>query len=312
MSIEITIIIVNWKVRDMLRHCLTSLRTSSGLPLNQMQVIVVDNHSDDGSVEMVALEFPEVTLIANTDNRGFGRANNQALPISLAPYLLLLNPDTVVLDEAVEKLLRHMQKCPDAAAIGCRLLNADRSLQRWTGGAFPNLWNVANHYLFLDQLLPRFMRPRSLYLDRDATDDIEVDWVSGACLILRRSMLDGKLFSPAFFMYGEDMELCHRLKRAGHRVLYSPVASIIHYQGASMRQQKGDVLLSSLKGPRQFYRQMRSAPALWWFDGLTIMGFGLRYLLYTAASWLRPRAGFTAKASSSKDLLARAWRIGRS
>jgi N-acetylglucosaminyl-diphospho-decaprenol L-rhamnosyltransferase len=309
MKVDITIIIVNWKVRDLLRQCLTSLRTSAGLRPDQMQIIVVDNHSEDGSVEMVRTEFPEVALIANADNPGFGRANNQALPISVGSYLLLLNPDTVVFDGAINKLLQHLQECPDVAAMGCRLLNADRSLQRWTGGAFPRLWNVASHYLFLDQLLPRFIRPAPLYLDRDATEDIEVDWVSGACMILRVSMLNGTLFNPAFFMYGEDMELCHRLKQAGHRVVYSPVASIIHYQGASMRQQQGDVLLSSLKGPRQFYRQMRSAPALWWFDRLTILGFALRCGLYSVASWVRPRAGFAAKAASSKDLMARAWRI---
>jgi GT2 family glycosyltransferase len=309
--IDVSVIVVNWKVRDLLRQCLASLRTAAGLPPERLQIIVVDNDSRDGSVDMLAVEFPEVTLIANADNPGFGRANNQALPLCTGKYLLLLNPDTVVLDGAVQRLMERMDAAPDIAAMGCRLLNADGSLQRWTGGAFPRLSNVATHYLFLDQLLPRPLRPKPLYLDRDVDADEEVDWVSGACMMLRASKLGGRLFDPAFFMYGEDMELCHRLKLAGHRVVYSPVASIIHYQGASMKQQEGDVLLSSLKGPRQFYRQTRGARALHWFDALTVSGFALRYSLYTLGSWLRPRGKYAAKAASSKDLLSRAWRIQR-
>jgi len=311
MTPQLSIIIVNWKVRDLLRACLQSLRDVSGLGWRQMQVIVVDNASGDGSVEMLAAEFPDVAVIANSDNAGFGRANNQALGLCTAPYLMLLNPDTLILDGAVRRLLEHMQAAPDVAVMGCRLLNADRSLQRWMGGAFPSAWNVATHYLFLDLLLPRALRPAPLYLDQDAAIDVDVDWVSGACMILRRSMLGGTLFDPGFFMYGEDMELCHRLKLAGHRVVYTPAASIIHYQGASMKQQQGDVLLSSLKGPRQFYRQMRGERALWWIDSMTVGGFGLRCALYTIGTWLHPGANYAAKAASSKDLMQRAWRIQR-
>ena len=310
MSKQVSVVIVNWKVRELLRECLLSLRASAGLRPDEMQIIVVDNHSGDGSAEMVAAEFGEVTLIANVDNIGFGRANNQALPQCTGRYILLLNPDTVVLDHAVRRMLERMDARPDVAALGCRLLNADQSLQRWTGGAFPHAWNVATHYLFLDRLLPRALRPAPLYLDYDPREDIDVDWVSGACMMLRPSMLAGKLFDPSFYMYGEDMELCHRLKSAGHRVIYSPGASIIHYQGASMKQQHGDVLLSALKGPRQFYRQMRGERALWWFDGLTVCGFALRWGLFTVASWGRPKR-FAARAASSRDLMNRAWRIQR-
>lgn len=309
MSIEASIIIVNWKVRDLLRACLQSVRDQAGLRMDQMEIIVVDNNSGDGSVEMVRDEFPEVRLIANRDNPGFGRANNQGLPWCTGRYVVLLNPDTVLLDGAIGTMVRRMDTCPDVAAMGCRLLNADRSLQRWTGGAFPRALNLANHYLFLDQLLPRAWRPMPLYLDHDARQEIDVDWVSGAFMILRDSMLGGQLFNPAFFMYGEDMELCHRLKLAGHRIVYSPAASIIHYQGASMKQQQGDVLLSSLKGPRQFYKQMRGPGGLWMFDAFTIAGFGLRWLLYSLASVVRPRGGFQQRAASSLDLMGRAWRI---
>lgn len=309
---ELSIIIVNWNVRDMLHACLRSVFDSGGLVADRMRVIVVDNASVDGSADMVRTMFPQVLLIANEDNVGFGRANNQALAHCAGPFVLLLNPDTVVEDGGIAALVQSMKSQPDTAVIGCRLLNADRSLQRWTGGAYPRLINVATHYLFLDRLLPAAWRPMPLYLDRDVKEDIDVDWVSGAVMLLRGDRLDGKLFNPKYFMYGEDMELCHRLKQAGGHVVYTPSVSIIHYQGASMKQQQGDVLLSSLKGPRQFYRQMRGGRGLWLYDAITVAGFGLRWALFGTAGMLKPGSGFGAKARSSRDMTFRAWAILRS
>ena len=167
------------------------------------------------------------------------------------------------------------------------------------------------HNFFLDRLLPANWRPLPLYLDRDVREDIDVDWVSGACMILRGSKLGGRLFNTEYFMYGEDMELCHRLKQAGGRVVYSPKVSIIHYQGASMKKQEGDVLLSSLKGPRQFYRQMRGGRGLRVYDLITVSGFGLRWLMYHVAGMFRPDSGFDRRARSSQDMMRRAWAILR-
>ncbi len=308
---RLSIVIVNWNVRELLLACLHSVYELGGIAADALQVIVVDNASADGSAEAVRAAFPQVQLIANADNPGFGRANHQALPLCRGELLLLLNPDTVLQRGALAALAAHMDAAPDIAVLGCRLLNADGSLQRWTGGAYPRLLNLANHYFFLDRVLPRAWRPMPLYLDRDVQADIDVDWVSGACMLLRASRLGGRLFDPGYFMYGEDMELCHRLKQAGGRVVYTPIASIVHYQGASMKQQQGDVLLSSLKGPRQFYRQMRGERAVWLYDVVTVAGFALRFGLYRVASWLRPRSNLGAKARSSADLMQRAWRILR-
>lgn len=310
MSIDVSVIIVNWNVRELLRACLQSLRDAAGLPMERLQIIVVDNASADGSADMVRREFPEAILMANEDNLGFGRANNQALPVCVGRHVLLLNPDTLVLDGGIAKLVALMDAQPDIAVAGCRLLNGDQTLQRWTGGAYPRLLNLVNHYFFLDRLLPSAWRPMPLYLDRDVAQDIEVDWVSGACMILRADRLHGRLFNPDYFMYGEDMELCHRLKLEGGRVVYTPVASIVHFQGESMKQQQGDVLLSSLKGPRQFYRQMRGGQGLWLYDAVTVAGFGLRWLLYGAAARLRGGdARLQLKAQSSRALMQRAWRV---
>jgi N-acetylglucosaminyl-diphospho-decaprenol L-rhamnosyltransferase len=307
--VDLSIIIVNWNVRELLRQCLDSVWARGGLAAERLQVIVVDNDSKDGSAEMVAREFPAAELIANRDNLGFGKANNQALPQCRGRQVMLLNPDTLVLDGALKALVDHMDAHPDVAVTGCRLLNGDGSLQRWTGGAYPRLLNVLNHYFFLDRLLPASMRPMPLYLDHDAQQDVEVDWVSGAVMLLRADRLNGQLFNPDYFMYGEDMELCHRLKQAGGRVVYTPCASIVHYQGESMKQQQGDVLLSALKGPRQFYRQMRGDSAVWLYDLVTVGGFALRWVLYRAGALLKRGAAAQEKARSSHDLMCRAWRI---
>ena len=312
MTIDVSIVVVNWNVRDLLRECLRSTLEDGGVARERLELIVVDNASADGSAAMVAAEFPSVTLIANTDNLGFGRANNQALPLCHGRQVLLLNPDTRVLPGAIAALVAHMDAAPGIVVTGCRLLNADGSLQRWTGGAYPRLANLVNHYFFVDRLLPPAWRPMPLYLDRDVAHDIDVDWVSGACMLLRASALGGRLFNPDYFMYGEDMELCHRLKQAGGRIVYTPAASIVHYQGESMKQQEADVMLSSLKGPRQFYRHMRGGRMLWAYDLVTVGGFGLRALLYRAIALLRGGdARQAAKARSSADLMRRAWRIFR-
>ncbi|MEJ8859998.1 glycosyltransferase family 2 protein [Variovorax robiniae] len=307
----VSIIIVNWNVRELLHACLRSVIDAGGLRPHQMRIIVVDNASADGSVAMVRRDFPSVELIANTENVGFGKANNQALKRCSGRFVLLLNPDTVVEQGGIARLVQILEANPSVAVLGCRLLNADRSLQRWTGGAYPRLLNVASHYLFIDRLLPRSWRPAPLYLDRDVVEDQEVDWVSGAVMLLRADRLQGQLFDPKYFMYGEDMELCHRLKQAGGVVMYTPEVSIIHYQGASMKKQQGDVLLSSLKGPRQFYRQMRGGRGIGLYDAITVSGFALRWALFGSAGWLRPRSDFKDKALSSRDMTRRAWAILR-
>lgn len=308
---DLSIIIVNWKVRDLLKLCLQSVLDQAQMPPHRFEIFVVDNDSGDDSVEMVRQLFPRVKVIANSRNVGFGAANNQAFRLCRGKYLLLLNPDTVILDHAIDRMIAHMEALPAVAALGCRLLNGDGTLQRWTGGAFPDIWNAACHYLFLGRILPKPLRPAPLYLPGDVTRDIDVDWLCGAFILLRRSCLGTSLFNEEFFMYGEDMELCFRLKKAGYRVVYSPLASIIHYQGQSMKQQQGDILLSSLKGPRQFFRMtQKNSPAIV-LDLLAVCGFFLRWLLYRFASMGSGKEKYSGKARSSWRYMGIAWRVMR-
>lgn len=308
---KLSVIIVSWKVRELLRACLVSLLRETALPRDAFEIIVVDNDSGDGSDAMLRAEFPAVRVIASGENLGFGAANNLALPFCSGEFVLLLNPDTSVLPKAVDMLLARMAARPDIVAIGCRLLNGDGSLQRWTAGAFPTLLNLCTHYLFLDRMLPRWLRPDPLYLDRDSSLESEVEWVSGACMLLRRKALGEQIFDRSFFMYGEDMELCQRLRRDGGKVLYYPAVSVVHYQGASMRQQRGQVLLSSLQGPRQFFAMSHGSGQLLLYDLITLTGFLLRWLIHSAAA-TTGSTRFADKAASSRHHLMIAWKLLRS
>ena|SRR5271165_2059904 len=309
---KLTIIIVSWRVREMLRDCLLSIAEKGGTPASSIQIIVVDNASGDGTAEMLQGEFPGVQCIASSINLGFGGANTLAWQYVAAPLVLLLNPDTLVHEGALSTMVSLMHQQNAVWALGCRLLNGDGSVQRWTGGRFPTLSNVACHYLGLDRVLRLFGVNHSIYLTQDFGEDRLVDWVSGACLMLRRERSPEPLFDPIFFMYGEDMDLCWRIRRNGGQILYSPATSITHFQGASMRQQTGAVLLTSLKGIRTFYASRSGPIRTWMFDALTVTGFALRWSIYMCASFLRPKDDWQTKAESSKHHMRIALALMRS
>jgi GT2 family glycosyltransferase len=302
-NMRLSVIVVNWNVKDLLHECLKSLYQETALPRDKFEIFVVDNDSSDGSVEMVREQFPDVHLVANKENVGFGRANNQVLDRCKGEYILLFNPDAMLIDNSIDRLLIHADEHQDVAIWGARLLNIDRSLQRWTGGAFPNIKNITGHYLFITRLLSYFGKTQSLYLETDVDVDVDVDWVSGACMLLRSDALDNKLFNDKFFMYGEDMELCHRIKENGWRVVYTPMASIVHVQGASMKSQEGDILLSSLKGLRSFYTLLHGDRKIWMVDLITMAGFGIRWMLYSVLGLTTRKQHFKLKAKSSLDYI---------
>lgn len=311
----LSIIIVNWKVRDLLEQCLRSIPASlQGLDLDY-ELLVVDNDSGDGSVEMVRKNFPAVTVIANPDNRGFGVANNQAFSQSRGSVILLLNPDTICPAGELRKLVEHFLNHPEFNVMGCRLLNKDGSLQRWTGGTFLTVYSAFCHYFFVDKILPARLRPASLYLESDVAEDVQVDWVSGACMMLRRTDFPELLFDPQFFMYGEDMELCYRIKKAGGTVVYTPHASIVHIQGASMTQQHSGVMQNSLKGPRAFYLLQGTPFGARMIDFITMSGFGLRWALYRGLQLFSShprRRHYADRAVASGRYLSLAWKVALS
>lgn len=228
--IDLSIIIVNWNTKDLLADCLESL---IGIQQSVREVIVVDNASMDGSAGMVYAHFPWVTLIESPDNLGFAAGNNLALHHATGKYVLLLNPDTVVTEGAIERLWQALAAQSKAGIAGAQLLNADGSLQR-SIGVFPSLWSEL-------PLINRCLGPvrgdaQVSTPDGDLTVQ-SVDWVSGACLMIKREVVeDIGLLDESFWLYTEETDWCYRARAAGWDVLLVPQAQVYHLARAASGQ----------------------------------------------------------------------------
>lgn len=237
---SISVIIVSYNVRDLLENCLHSVASALGNIASDVHV--VDNQSDDGSVEMVQAKFPAVHLIANTENTGFAKANNQALRQARGSYIVLLNPDTLVQEDTFEILLDFFEKNPDTGLAGCKILRPDGTLYPACKRSFPSVWVSFTKLSGLSALLPRtrlFGRYNLTYIGEDET--CEVDAVSGSFMMFRRSVYEriGGL-DEDFFMYGEDLDFCFRVQKAGWKVFYIPKTKIVHYAGESTKRSSFD------------------------------------------------------------------------
>lgn len=272
---DVLIIIVSWDTRDILQDCLQSVYEQAG-DVN-FEVILVDNASTDGSVEMVRHEFPEVTIIENSENRGFAAANNQGMAVAKGRYVLLLNSDTVVLDNAVAKTVVFADAHPEAAVVGCRVLNADRSLQL-SCFMFPSLMNLLLSSSYLYKLFPKskfFGRERMTWWDRNNTR--EVDVLTGCFMLVRREAIEQVgLMDEKFFMYGEETDWCYRFHKAGWKILFTPDADIIHLHGASTKQRKHEMIL-----------QLRGSKLLFWKKHRGRLAYSLACLLVASFFFLR-------------------------
>ncbi len=247
--LDVSVIIVNYKVRDLLRDCLRSLEHDLGRLRGE--VWVVDNASGDGSVEMVRAEFPRVRLIANDRNRGYGAANNHAIRQAEGRYILVLNPDTKLPPGAIVDTIAEMEAHPDIGALGPKLVLADGTLDRACRRSFPSP-EVAFYRLFgLAKLFPdhpRFARYNLLNVDEDTA--IDVDSVVGAFMLVRREVVEQiGMFDEAFRLYGEDLDWAYRIKEAGWRVRYHPDVVVLHYKRQSTNQR-------SVYSIRAFYEAM--------------------------------------------------------
>jgi N-acetylglucosaminyl-diphospho-decaprenol L-rhamnosyltransferase len=231
--VELSIIIVSWNVRELLHRCLASVSFDPG----SAEIIVVDNASHDGSPEMVRADFPQVHLVANQGNRGFTAANNQGLALSQGRYLLLLNPDTEVVGDALATMLRYIEAHPRVGALGPRLCYPDGSLQS-SRRRFPTLATALLESTVLQEWWADNHILRHYYIADTPDDAVQpVDWVVGACLLVRRQAYEqvGGL-DEGFFMYSEELDWCKRIKNAGWQVVYLPTATIVHHEGKSSEQ----------------------------------------------------------------------------
>ena len=230
---KISIIIVNYKVPQSLCQCLRSLREADGYA--EAEVIVVDNASDDGSKKLVTDEFREVKWIQLKNNIGFGKACNVGAKNATGKYLLLLNPDTLVSRNALSAAYEFVEQNPNVGLLGPKVLNGDGTLQKSCRRGFPTPQAALYHFTGLSRLFPKsrkFGHYNMTWLDPD--QEGEVDAISGSFMFIKRGLFEALGgFDERFFMYGEDLDLCRRVKERGYAVWYYPAIQIIHSKGKS-------------------------------------------------------------------------------
>lgn len=246
---KLSIVIVSYNVKYYLEQCLHSVYRSQDV--EEPEVFVVDNCSSDGSVPFLRERYPQVHYIENADNVGFARANNQAIRQSRGEYVLLLNPDTILTEHTLHDVVAVMDQRADAGGLGVRMLRTDGTFALESRRGLPTPWVAFCKMSGLARLFPRsrtFGRYYMRYLDETQINDIDV--ISGAFMLLRRSALDAVgLLDETFFMYGEDIDLSYRLQLGGYRNLYVPTP-ILHYKGESTAK-------SSFRYVYTFYRAMQ-------------------------------------------------------
>ncbi|MCB9139521.1 MAG: glycosyltransferase family 2 protein [Caldilineaceae bacterium] len=295
-TIDLSILVVNWNTHDFLCACLTSLEAERinicGHPMVQKcqtapscEVIVVDNASQDGSIDMVHRKFPWVRLIENDHNVGFALANNQAIVQSRGRYVLLLNSDTIVHPGALEELVTFMDGHPLAGACGARLLNGDGTLQH---ACHPMLspqrevWRL----LLLDHLYPRATYPMARW---NGVEPRPVETIKGACLLLRRQALDEiGLLDDRYFMYTEEVDLCYRLALAGRQLWYVPTAVVTHFGGRSSVQTAEEMYMQLYRSKIQFFHKFGGRPLVWRAKLFFAFAYLPRWTLALALSLIRP------------------------
>jgi len=254
-SCDLSIVIVSYNTRDLLRACLASIERSEAI--TSPETFVVDNASSDESAEMVAADFPWVHLIRNKENRGYAHANNVALRKARGRRLLLLNPDTELPPAALADLVRYLDDHPETGAVGPKLVRADGSLDLASRRSFPSPEIAFYRLVGLSRLFPsnpRFGRYNLTYLDPNV--ETEVDSVAGACMLLRREAIEqAGLLDERFFMYGEDLDWAYRMKEKGWRIRYNPSVAVLHHKGASSRQVSERATIAFYQAMRLFYEK---------------------------------------------------------
>ncbi len=232
---DLSIIIVSWKVKDLLQSCLKSIFEET--ENISFEVILIDNASQDGTVEMVREKFPSVLLMGSKENLGFAKGNNIAIPGAKGRYVLLLNPDTFILDRALEKMARFMDAHSEYDACGCKLLYPDGTLQE-SCRRFPGFWSQFFILLKLHNFFPRWACIGKYYMKDFKYDEVcEVDQVMGACLMARKGVFEKVgLLDEHFWAWFEEVDWCLRLKKTGGKLVFFPGAEIIHHKGQSFNQ----------------------------------------------------------------------------
>ena len=284
----------------MLEQCLRSLlETKQAI---DFEIIVVDNASQDSSLEMLS-GYPQVVVIENDTNVGFAVANNQGMRIARGQYFLLLNSDTIVTDHALATMVAFMRSHPEAGALGCKLLNPDGTLQR-SCGMFPTLFTE-----FLDQTMLHVIFPIYKLGYWDYSDAREVDWATGACMLVRRQAIEeiGGL-DENIYMFYEDIDWCYRLRKAGWKVFYTPEAEVMHLKGQSSESVLPRMLVIDQQSTYYFFGKHYSRWRVQALRLVTSLGVIVRSVFW-AAKWLSQggRAKAKERLRGYQQILYRTW-----
>jgi N-acetylglucosaminyl-diphospho-decaprenol L-rhamnosyltransferase len=266
---DVSVIVVTYNALPWLERCLESVA--------EYETIVVDHGSGDGTLELVRSRFPDVRVVEQ-ENRGMGAGNNAGMRVASGRYFFLLNPDAWAAEGAIERLVAFAEAHPDAAVLAPRLVNPDGTLQR-SVRAFPTVWRLATEYLFLRKLAPRSRLLNPLYAGAFAHNEArEVDWASGAALLVRREAADAVgLFDEQFFMFSEEADWMYRFHEAGWRVWFYPAAEVVHVGGAS---HGGRLYVENLRGHLRFIAKHRGLRQAERARRLLLLALRLRLLLF--------------------------------
>lgn len=253
---DLSIIILNYNVKDLLINCLDSVFKSKGKD-DKWQIIVVDNASSDGSSDAVKKHFPQVEVIENQSNLGFAAGNNIGVKKAKAPVILFLNPDTLIVDDAISKSLKYLLSNSDIGALTCRVELSNGKLDYSCHRGFPTPWNSFAYFSGLTKLFPKiklFSGYTATYLDTKATH--EIDCITGAFFMVRKIAGDQiGWWDKDYFFNGEDIEFCYSLKMKGWKIYFYPRVKIIHYKGSSASQEKSKTISHGISAMRIFYKK---------------------------------------------------------
>lgn len=291
----VSVVIVNWNTRNLLSDCLKSVFSQTHS--YHLEVWVVDNNSPDGSAEMVANDFPEVKLIANTQNIGFAPANNQALRACTGDYILLLNPDTVILDGAIDKLGQwyELHEKERLGIVTCKLLNADGSLQK-SVNSFYSFWSTLLENRFLSGFLAKFKASSKILESHWEHNKIkDIDWAYGAVMFFSRKVFEKVgLLDEQFYIYAEEIDYFMRVRKLGLRSVFLPDVTITHFGGSSSKQKRAAMFIQNYKSFYLFLRKHYGLFSYW--------AYRLRAQLYLLFWFIRYSMGKDAESSVQKQV----------
>ena len=291
---RVSIVIVNWKTPKLLAECLDTIGADPRHA--EFEIWVVDNNSGDDSVEMLGRDYPYIKVLANNFNAGFSKGCNQVIPLCTAPFILLLNPDTKVEDCAVSKLADFLDATPGCGAVGPKVLNYDGTLQHACRRAFPDPAAAFYRVTYLSRLFPNnptFSRYNYSFADPDEL--LEVDALSGSCMMVRREVVEKiGLLDEDIFMFGEDIDWCWRIKQAKWTVFYYPKAVVYHIHGAASRFRPIGTTLDLHKGMHVFYKKHLAQKYWAPFNLLVYAAIWSRAAIFVVVNWLRAVAANSA------------------